>query len=153
MAKDIVKLAIQNYENDKSELQDLLKKNYPFEKKHLKFAISWEEPEAAELILDSNKMCANKGDIFLAFTSVGTTYDNLLEKMLIVLIKGGAPTSYVLYLYMIDGCVNKMPLSIKIIVEKQLRVKQYWDKYWLNYICNYLNVINEVRVIINDYLL
>jgi hypothetical protein len=90
---DKIKHAIQEWEQNPSKLRTLIESGAPINKKHVSYAISYEEPEAVEYLITMGNVIPDGADIENALLSVGTTADNLLERMLIVLLKGGAPVS------------------------------------------------------------
>lgn len=93
---DIVFQAIENHEFRPGVLEDLVRGGeLTLTKDHLMHAVGWEDPSAVELIIQGGVFPDN--DVLdHCILSVGTDSCDLLERMLIVLLRGGASEDHLL---------------------------------------------------------
>ena len=87
---DTIFQAIENHEFRPGILEDLVRGGeLIFTKDHLMHAVGWEDPSAVELIIQGGVVPDN--DVLdHCILSVGTDSCDLLERMLIILLRGGA---------------------------------------------------------------
>ena len=87
---DTISQAIENNEFRSGVLEELINgREFTLTREHLMHAVGWEDPSAVELIIQEGVVPDN--DVLdHCMLSVGTDSCDLLERMLIILLRGGA---------------------------------------------------------------
>ncbi len=93
---DTISQAIENHEFRPGVLEELIRGGeFTLTREHLMHAVGWEDPNAVELIIQGGVVPDN--DVLdHCMLSVGTDSCDLLERILIILLRGGASEDHLL---------------------------------------------------------